>query len=373
MIEGILITSIALITSFVITFKAVPSIIYISGIKKCYDIPDGERKFHKNIVPTLGGIAMFAGFLISFGSLSGQYTPHYFSPLVASLLILFFLGVKDDIIVLCCKKKLAGQIIAAGIIVFAGGIKVPGLDGLFGITYFPAYAGELFSIFAIIIILNAYNLIDGVDGLAGMVSLAGSLIFGVWFLAGGHYAEAILCFSLVGALGGFLLHNFEPAKIFMGDTGSQLIGFVMAVAGFRLMELNATTTVFMLDAPAVFVFSVMIIPMFDTIRVIVIRLSRGISPMKADTRHLHHCLLRLGLRHSSIALTLSFFNLIIVASGLYFGSGNVYIYFLALFGMAALILPIIKLMVILSSEQFSQAFKKPDLSLFIRVLHKTLF
>lgn len=373
MIEGILLTSIALLTSFVITFKAVPSIIYISEIKKYYDEPDGKRKFHRNIVPTLGGVAMFAGFLIACGTLSGQYSPHYFSPLVASLLILFFLGVKDDILVLCSKKKLAGQVIAAGIIVFAGGIKVPGLDGLFSITNFPAYAGELFSIFAIIIIINAYNLIDGVDGLAGMVSLMGALIFGVWFLAGGHYAEAILCFSLVGALGGFLRYNFEPAKIFMGDTGSQLIGFVMAVAGFRLMELNATTTVFMLDAPAVFVFSVMIIPMFDTIRVIIIRLYRGVSPLKADCRHLHHSMLRLGLRHSSIALTLSCFNLIIVASGLYFGSGNVYIYFIALIGMAALILPIIKLMAILSSEQYSHDLKKPNLSLLIRVLHKTLF
>ena len=373
MIEGILIILLVLITSFFITLKAVPTIIVISGIKNLCDEPDGIRKLHKNIVPTLGGIAMFAGFLIPYGVLSGQYTPHYFSPLVASLLILFFLGVKDDILVLCSKKKLAGQIIAAGIIVFAGGIKVPGLDGLFGITYFPPYAGELFSIFAIIIIINAYNLIDGVDGLAGMVSLTGALIFGVWFLAGGHYAEAILCFSLVGALGGFLLHNFEPAKIFMGDTGSQLIGCVMAVAGFRLMELNATTTVFMLDAPAVFVFSAMIIPMVDTIRVIAIRIYSGVSPLKADCRHLHHCLLRLGLRHSAIALTLVFFNLIIVALGLYFGSGNVYIYFFALIGMAALILPLVKLMVILRSEQYSHAFSKPTLNFLTWILHKTLF
>ncbi len=373
MIEGILITTGALLASFVITFKAVPSIIYISEIKRHYDEPDGERKIHRNIVPTLGGIALFAGFLIACGTFFGQYSPDYLSPMVASLLILFFIGIKDDILVLSSKKKLAGQIIAAGIIVFAGGIKVPGLDGLFGITHFPPYAGEFFSIFAIVIIINAYNLIDGVDGLAGMISLAGALIFGVWFLAGGHYAEAILCFSLVGALVGFLLHNFEPAKIFMGDTGSQLIGFVLAVAGFRLIELNAVTTVFILDSPAVFVFSVMIIPMFDTIRVIAIRVYRGISPLRADSRHIHHVMLRLGLSHSSIALTLTFLSLVIVASGLYLNLWSVYFNFLVLLGMAASILPLIKLVVLLSSEQFSHAFRKPDLRMFIRVLQKTLF
>ena len=355
---GSIFTFFALITSFVITYKAIPSIILISRLKGLTDKPDGKRKLHKEIIPTLGGVALFGGLLVSYAIWVGKNPPHYLAALIASLVVLFFIGIKDDILVINNYTKLAGQFIAASIIVFMGGISIPGLDGLFGITSFPSFSGELFSVFAIIVIINAYNLIDGIDGLAGMVSIIGSTVFGIWFYAGGHYHEAILSFALVGALVGFTLHNYEPAKIFMGDTGSQLIGFTMAITGFKLMQINGYTPGFSLNSPAIFVFSVMIIPIYDTMRIIIIRVFKGASPMTADANHIHHFLLRLGMRHSKIAIYLSFFNVLIILASLYINSWNVHIYFAAVLFMAASILPFLSSLTMLEKKYTSA--QNPD-------------
>ncbi|TVQ06456.1 MAG: undecaprenyl/decaprenyl-phosphate alpha-N-acetylglucosaminyl 1-phosphate transferase [Bacteroidetes bacterium] len=341
MTTGIIFSVLALFISFIITLKAIPAIIKVSKLKNLMDKPDGERKLHKNVVPNLGGVGMFAGFIIAYGVAVSFDMPSYFPALISAVTILFFVGIKDDILVIAPLKKLAGQIVAAAIIVFIGKIQLPGLDGLFGIAAFPPIAGQVFSVLTIIFIINAYNLIDGVDGLAGMIAIVASYVFGLWFLWGGHYAEAVLSFSLAGALVGFMFHNFEPARIFMGDTGSLIIGFILSVAAFRLVQLNPGTNGLVLQSPAIFVLSVMSIPVFDTLRVIVIRLSKGVSPMKADANHMHHFLVRLGLRHYQVALVLAFFNMVIVITSLFLQSWNVYLYLGVVILMAASILPII--------------------------------
>lgn len=342
MITGILFSILALLISFWVTLKAIPAIIKVSTLKGLMDKPDGERKLHKNVVPNLGGVGMFAGFIIAYGVAVSFDMPAYFPALISAVTILFFVGIKDDILVIAPMKKLAGQIVAAVIIVFIGKIQLPGLDGLFGIAAFHPVAGQIFSVLTIIFIINAYNLIDGVDGLAGMIAIVASYVFGLWFLWGGHSAEAVLSFSLAGALVGFMFHNFEPARIFMGDTGSLIIGFILSVTAFRVVQLNPETTGFVLQSPAIFVFSVMSIPIFDTLRVIVLRLSKGISPLKADANHMHHFLIRLGLRHSQVALILAFFNLVIVMTSLFLQSWNVYLYLGTVMLMAAAILPLIQ-------------------------------
>lgn len=341
MISGALFGIFALIISFAITYRSIPAIIRVSNLKGLLDQPDGDRKLHKNVVPTLGGVGLFAGFMISYGICISFDLPPYLPALISAITILFFVGIKDDILVIAPLKKLLGQIIAAVIIVFIGDISIPGLDGLFGVTTFPFYTGKVFSVFAIIFLINAYNLIDGVDGLAGMIAIVGSYSFGLWFLVGGHYADAILSFALAGALVGFMFHNFEPARIFMGDTGSLIVGFVLSVAAIRVTQLNPGTSGMVLNAPSIFVFSVMSIPIFDTLRVIVLRLSKGISPLKADTNHMHHFLLRLGLRHSQVSLLLAFFNIVIVVFSLLMQSWNVYLYLAVVILMAASILPVI--------------------------------
>ncbi len=339
---GILFSILALLISFWVTLKAIPAIIKISTLKGLMDNPDGERKLHENIVPNLGGVGIFAGFIIAYGVAASFDLPSYFPALISAVTILFFVGVKDDILVIAPLKKLAGQIVAAAIIVFIGNIQLPGLDGLLGVNAFHPIVGQIFSVLTIIFIINAYNLIDGVDGLAGMIAIVASYVFGIWFLWGGHYAEAVLSLSLAGALAGFMFHNFEPARIFMGDTGSLIIGFILSVAAFRVVQLNPGSTGFVLQSPVIFVFSVMSIPIFDTLRVIVIRLSKGISPLKADANHMHHFLIRLGLRHYQVALVLAFFNLVIVLTSFFLQSWNVYLYFGVVMLMAASILPVIQ-------------------------------
>jgi len=342
MITGISFAFLSLIIAFVVTMKAIPAIIKVSELKGLIDKPDGDRKLHKNLTSNLGGVGLFAGFMIAYGISMGVFNPHYLPALIASVTILFFVGIKDDILVIAPIKKLIGQILAASVVVFLGNIYLPGLDGLFGIETFHPIAGKVFSVFAMVMLINSYNLIDGVDGLAGIIALVGSYLFGLWFLWGGHYAEAVLSFSMSGALLGFMFHNFEPAKIFMGDTGSLVIGFILTTSAFRLVQLNPTTPGLSMDAPVVFVFSVMIIPVFDTIRVIAIRLSKGLSPLKADANHMHHYLLRLGLRHYQVSLILAFSNLFIVLAGFNFQSANIYLYMSIVLFMASTILPILR-------------------------------
>ncbi len=335
-------TLLALIISFIITFIAIPPIIYISRAKGLMDSQDEPHKIHNGKIPNLGGIGLFGGFMISFCITIGFHLPSYLPSMIASLIILFFIGLKDDVFKIDWFKKLIGQIIAASIIVIIGGIHIPGLDGLFGIYNFPEYSGMLFSIFSIIIIMNAFNLIDGIDGLAGMISIVVSLVFGIWFLVGGHYAESVLCFSLAGSLIAFVYFNFEPAKIFLGDSGSLMIGFVLSVSAFRIMQLNGSTSGLILDAPAIFALSVMIVPMFDTFRIIVLRISRGFSPFCSDKNHIHHYMLKWGFKHYQIALILTSFNLTVVIISFFINSWNPHIYLLTILFLGILILPIIK-------------------------------
>ncbi len=318
----------SLIVGFITAYKAIPVIINISKLKGLTDNPDEKRKIHDRKVPNVGGVGVFFGFVVSCGLAICNFIPDYFTIMTASLIILFFIGIKDDILVIDWRKKLAGQILAGGLIVFAGGIYVPGLDGLFAIYNFPQYTGMLFSVFAIIIITNSFNLIDGVDGLAGTLSLIASAVFGTWFILGGHYSEAIILFSLTGALAAFLFFNFEPAKIFLGDTGSLMIGFILSVSAFRLMQLNPDTAYVSLARPAIFAFSVMIIPMFDTLRVIIIRILKRRSPLKPDNNHIHHNLLDKGFNHRDIVFVLSFVNLLIISISVLINSWEPHLYFL---------------------------------------------
>jgi UDP-GlcNAc:undecaprenyl-phosphate/decaprenyl-phosphate GlcNAc-1-phosphate transferase len=339
MISGVLVPFSAFITAALIALKAIPAIITVSRLKGLTDIPDSDRKIHKNHVPNLGGVGLYGGFIISYNIWIGSFLPAYLPALLAATAILFFTGIKDDVLVISPLKKLAGQIAAATIIVLLGDIQIPGLDGLFGVNSFMFYSGEVFSIFAIIIIINAYNLIDGIDGLAGMISILGIIVFGIWFAIGGHHAETVLCFTLAGSLAGFIYYNFEPARIFLGDTGSQITGLIMAVAAFRLAQLNPVTTGLPLYAPSIFIFSVMIIPMFDTLQVIIKRLSKGKSLFEADKNHIHHLLLDLGMRHYQAVILLTLFNMVIVICSFLISSWNVYIYIATVLTMALLILP----------------------------------
>lgn len=289
--------------AFLITFFAIPVIIQVAKDKKLFDEPD-ERKVHKNVIPTLGGLGIFAGFIIAMlmGVPSGITSElQYFA---AAATVIFFLGIKDDILVLSASKKFIGQLIAAGIIIKFGGIQISNMHGFLGINEIPHIASIVISIFTIIVITNSFNLIDGVDGLAGSLGLLTTLVFGVYFFYAGQLTYAVMALALSGSIIGFLIYNFSPAKIFMGDTGSLLIGLINSILVIKFINVagNPASNFPFVAAPAIG-FSILMIPLFDTLRVFGLRILDRRSPFSPDRTHVHHFLLDLGLSHRMVTIT----------------------------------------------------------------------
>ncbi len=305
------------ILSFIITYISIPPLIEVAKAKKLYDIPNG-RTSHANITPTLGGIAVFAGFVISSMIFVNIAKIPYIQYIIAGSLVIFFIGLKDDITDLSPLKKFVGQIIAAGIIIDLGGIRLSSLHGFAGIGALNYVSSDFLSLFVIVAIINAFNLIDGIDGLSSGVGILGSLTFGIWFLLIGKLQLALLAIALTGALIAFFRFNFfsKKYKIFMGDIGSLLVGFILSIFAIKFNELNqmsaANSIYYIKAAPAVSI-GILILPIFDTLRVMAIRMGKGMSPFKPDKRHVHHYLLELNGSHRKATLILLSVNVLFIA------------------------------------------------------------
>jgi UDP-N-acetylmuramyl pentapeptide phosphotransferase/UDP-N-acetylglucosamine-1-phosphate transferase len=296
----------AFVCSFLIAYFSIPTIVKISRHRKLFDIPN-DRTSHNNEVPVLGGLALFAGFTIAstIFSLPGGSSDIRF--ILGGLIILFLLGLKDDILMLDPRKKILGQITAASIVVILGNIRITNFHSVLGITSIDYLPGVLFTIFLFLVLINGFNLIDGVDGLSSGVGIIACLAYGLWFLLTDHYNDAILCASLAGSLIAYIRYNVWGGrnKIFMGDTGAMIIGLIMAVLTTRFLELeeSAGPAFRFISAPAI-AFGLLFIPLFDTLRVVIIRIINGKSPFKADRLHIHHLLLRFGISHLSVSVIL---------------------------------------------------------------------
>jgi UDP-GlcNAc:undecaprenyl-phosphate/decaprenyl-phosphate GlcNAc-1-phosphate transferase len=328
----------AFLTSAAITVYDIPIIISLALKKNLVDVPDG-RKLHKKPVPALGGIAIFVGSFISYSVWAGSSIPVFYPFLIAGSVLLLTVGIKDDIFAMDPGKKLIAQIMAASTVVIGGKVRLYIVDGLFGFHTMPELVAITATILAFVIIINAYNLIDGVDGLAGTLSMIGTLIFGIWFFVNGHVAEALLSASLAGALLGFLYYNITPAKIFMGDTGSLIVGMLMGVMAFRLIELNAASTAYSFQSPTIFALTLLIIPLFDLLRVFVVRILNGKAPFYPDRNHIHHKLLAMGFGHRNICrfLCVSYLGIIIFSLSLF--NLNIHIHLFFILAVTFLIIP----------------------------------
>jgi len=306
MIEVILTPTLSLITTFV----AMPVIIRIARLKNLYDIPNA-RKIHVNPVASLGGVGMFAGFIIPL-LLSGFSGSPEFPAIVAAALVLFFLGIKDDILVISPLKKFIGQVIAALILILKGGILVADLHGFLGIYAIPYPLAVALNALFMVLVINCFNLIDGVDGLAASLGLLASLVFGIYFLGSGYPAYSVMAFCLTGCLTAFLYFNFQPARIFMGDTGSMLIGLVGSILLIRFINVAPVDDHSPLYSAPAIALSAVSIPLLDALRVFTIRILKGRSPFDADRRHVHHLLLHKGLSHKLVSLVLVVLNALFI-------------------------------------------------------------
>jgi len=317
-------------TSFFVVLLSTPSLIKVALLKRLFDEPDTERKLHGRRVPAIGGIIIFAGTLFSFALWYpvGE-APEYslliqqvndFKYLVATLLILFFVGIKDDIIGTAPIKKLAAHVIVGMILVIMADVRLTGLHGLFGVRDLPYWGSIFLSLFTYIVVVNAFNLIDGVDGLASGIGFIASSSFGTWFMMAGDVISASLAFALAGSLLAFLIFNFSPAKIFLGDSGSLTLGLIICYLAIKLIEYDKSDVdneIISHISKPVFAMAVLVYPLLDTLRIFIYRTLRGISPFAADRNHIHHRLQDIGLSHRYTALSLYVFNLIIIGLAVY--------------------------------------------------------
>lgn len=338
--------AIAFLTSFVVVLLATPSLIKVAKLKHLVDEPTEDRKRHRTSLPTIGGIMIFASTIFSLAlwfptdelAYHGDYSRmmmafEEFKYLIAALVILFFIGVKDDIIGTSAVKKLMGHIVVAFILVMMADVRVVSMHGLFGLYELHEWSSVGLSVFAYIVIVNAFNLIDGVDGLASGIGFLCASFFGVWFYLTGNASFAMLGFVLAGALLGFLVFNFAPARIFMGDSGSLVIGAVISVLAIRMIETDPSNIpdYFSGVATPVLAMAVLVYPLIDTFRVFFYRAMRGVSPFSADRNHIHHNILDLGISHAVAVLILYAFNIVVVFAALLLSGVQSTLAFLILF------------------------------------------
>ena len=317
------------IVAWVLSHRMFPTIIYVAHKKRLTDAPE-ERKSHLTEVPNLGGVGLFLAFslaMILFGMSSGMDRPQLIQLLsvIGATMILLFMGIKDDLVLLSPRKKFMGQIIAAAIVIFMTDLRILSFDGLLGIGELSYIASVVFTFFVFLLVVNAYNLIDGIDGLAGAIGIIASLSFGVFFVLNEQLFLALVSFTLIGAVIGFLGFNFsETHKLFMGDSGSMFLGYLLAYQGIAFLGVNesASATFVIAKAPIVLL-AVLSFPLLDTLRVFIIRAREGRSPFSADRNHIHHRLLDLGLTHIQSTLYITLCNVVLI--GLVLAMGDLYI------------------------------------------------
>lgn len=302
-----------IIITFISSLILVPIIKKVANHVNALDIPN-ERKVHTKPMPRLGGLAIFLSFLIGY-MLFGQMTTLMISILIGGF-ILIILGICDDIKPVSAKYKFIVQLIAASIVVFYGNIYLPQISA-FGLYIDFGIFGYPLAVFFIASIINAINLIDGLDGLAAGTSAIFYLTVAIigFFLNRLNGLDVTLCLIMLGSTLGFLVYNFNPASIFMGDTGSMFLGFMISV--IALLGYKATT-VTSLIVPIIILF----LPIIDTIFAIVRRIIKGEGIGTPDKSHIHHQLLKLNKSTKKTVLIMYAFNLICAFISIFYALGN---------------------------------------------------
>ena len=308
----------AFVASLIISLVSIPSIIKVAKLKHLYDEPD-ERTVHEYSIPTLGGLAIFSGFTVSALFFCDILLIPELKYIVAGTIILFFIGIKDDILVIAPLTKLLGQIAVTFIIISASNLELTNIHGFFNIYEIPRYVGIPLTIFVFLVIINGFNLIDGIDGLSASIGVVAASSLGIWFYLVKEYQYAILAASVIGALLGFLRYNVfsKKNKIFMGDTGSLILGLIITVLVIRFNEMNIQKgfEYAKYGAPAISI-AILTIPLFDTLRVMFIRFFQRKPLFKPDKQHIHHVFIELGMSHKLAVLIIALINILFIVAAM---------------------------------------------------------
>lgn len=299
-------------------FNLYPGIIYLFKTNGLMNDP-AKDKVHSREVPNLGGIGLFITFsltLLLFVPFLNNTVADLSNvlSLLSATIILLFLGIKNDLVLMTSKKKLVIQIIAVSIVCILQDVRISDFHGLLGIGELPYFVSVAFSIFVFVLVINSVNLIDGIDGLASSIGILASLGFGIAFYMADNYIMTLLSFVLVGSLLGFLKYNLSiDRKIFMGNCGALIVGFLLAYQGIMFMNINPEYVQgYNYENSSILLLALLSYPLFDLLRVFIIQIRQKKSPFVADTNHIHHRLLRLGLNHKQATLFLLASNLTLI-------------------------------------------------------------
>jgi UDP-N-acetylmuramyl pentapeptide phosphotransferase/UDP-N-acetylglucosamine-1-phosphate transferase len=291
----------------------IPKIINVVNHKKLMDSPN-QRSSHIHLTPTFGGVSFFMILIFTMLLIRDLDNDNLSLNIIAGLTVLLFTGLKDDLVVISPQSKLLGQLLAIAVFLFNTEMYEINLYGLFEIHKTGMYLGIIVTVFLMLFIINAFNLIDGIDGLAASIGITSLFIYAVIFYFLNDYFYCLICISLIGSLMAFLRFNLSSSKkIFMGDTGSLIIGFIVAGMTIKFLTLDSDSlnTLTFIPKNSIFVVgSILIFPIFDTIRVLIVRFVKKKNLLLSDKNHTHHALLNLGNSHIKSSFLISIVSLI---------------------------------------------------------------
>jgi UDP-N-acetylmuramyl pentapeptide phosphotransferase/UDP-N-acetylglucosamine-1-phosphate transferase len=304
----------AFVLGVFIAYQTFPTILYVAKQKHLMDEPD-SRSLHSHNTPTLGGIGIFISLVIVMTITGAMLNTKVLLLVLGAITVLFFLGLKDDLTVLSPSKKFFGQLFAALLLIVFTDTRIIGFSNILDVDILPYWISVGFTLFVYILIINAYNLIDGIDGLAGSIALLASAIFTVLFIQGSDFSLATISIALVGSLIPFLRLNFsKKKKIFMGDTGSMIVGYLLAFFTISFIYKAQTDVLaqYHKGAPAL-VLAILFYPLMDTFRIFIIRIFiLKKNPFRPDKNHIHHKFINYGYSHLSATIIIIILNLIII-------------------------------------------------------------
>lgn len=328
------------LVSFALGLIGMPVVLRIAKAKG-FVVRPNKRMTHTGEIPNIGGLCIY--FSVMFSYLLFDYSQinnnQFFLIGIAAIMVIGFI---DDVLVLTPMSKLLGEAFAGIALIGFSDLRITHLHGLFGIEQIGVVPSYILSLFILLGIINAINLIDGVDGLASGLGMLYCLFFAVYFHLVGSTSWSILAICMIGALAVFFIYNVfgKNGKIFMGDSGSLLLGYLITAFVFRFCEQNAYHVVpeiyHMSAAPAVAI-CVLTVPLFDTIRVSLTRLKQHRSPFQPDKNHIHHLLLRTGLNHLQTTCVLLSVSLLFIGLAILGRNWNMWVLMTVDFGIATIL------------------------------------
>lgn len=299
---------------FIGSLLLIPKIRKLS-LKLNFSDSSNSRSSHDGNVASFGGVAFFLSYVFVLFFAKNLDSSHVSLTLLTSITIMFFTGLLDDLTNLSAKVKFLAQIIAVSFLMTEHDFRILSLHGFMGIYEISIYASVFGSMFFLLGLINAFNLIDGIDGLTGITGIIVASFYGFMFYKLGFYFYLTISLATIATLLAFLRFNFSvKRKIFMGDTGSLVIGLVLGLLTFKLLSLKVdayTSLSFNREQLPLFLISVLFVPLLDTFRVMFLRAIRGVSMFKADRNHIHHIIVDLGLSHRRASFFIGLINFIV--------------------------------------------------------------